>query len=65
MNKNITSFYVAVKDNHVIAFESNLSDFIANFLKIEPSARNYQFYYRKFQKEPYFEWHGYYFQKLI
>jgi hypothetical protein len=64
MNKRITSFYTIVLDSKVIAF-GNLKDIHYIFKNIYPEARNYQFYYRKFQKEPYFVWEGYHFQQLV
>ncbi len=65
MNKNISSFFVVNKNNITVAFESNLSDFIKEFRNIEPSARNYQYYYRQFQKSSSFQWNEYYFQQLV
>lgn len=65
MNKNITSFFVANKGNVTIAFESNLADFVKVFQNIEPKARNYQYYYREFQKSQSFDWQGYKFQQLV
>jgi len=65
MNKNITSFYVANKDNITIAYESNLKDLITMFQNLEPEARNYQYYYRQFKKHSSFEWNDYHFQQLV
>ncbi|UII80027.1 hypothetical protein [Flagellimonas sp. CMM7] len=65
MNKNITSFFVANKDNVTVAFESNMADFIKVFQNVEPEARNYQYYYRQFQKGDSFDWNGYHFQQLV
>ncbi len=64
MNKRITSLYTIVLDNKVIAF-GNLKDIHDTFKGIYPGARNYQFYYREFQKDPYFVWEGYHFQQLV
>lgn len=65
MNKNITSFFVANKGNVTVAFESNLKDFVRIFQNIEPEARNYQYYYRQFQKSSSFDWGDYHFQQLV
>lgn len=65
MNKNITSFYIVNKDNQTIAFGSNLKGFYTMFKKIYPEARNYQFYYREFQKSDSFTIGYYHFQQLV
>ena len=64
-NKNITAFYVANKDNVTVAFGSNLKEFYNSFKEVYPDARNYQYFYREFQKINYFEYQEYLFQKLI
>lgn len=65
MNKNITAFFVVNKNNVTVAFESNLSDFVEMFQKIEPTARNYMFYYRQFKKSKSFTIGKYHFQQLV
>lgn len=65
MNQNITSFYVVNKENITVAYESNLADFINKFREIEPNARNYQYYYRKFKKSSTFTEGEYTFQQLV
>ena len=65
MNKNITSFYIVNKDNVTVAFGSNLKEFYNMFKNIEPEARNYQFYYREFQKSGSFVIGSYHFQQLV
>ena len=64
MNKRITSLYVIVSNNKVIAF-GNLKDTITTFQISVNEARNYQFYYRKFQKLDSFTINNYHFQRLI
>lgn len=65
MNQNITSFYVVNSKNITVAYESNLADLITMFQKIEPNARNYQYYYRQFKKESTFTEGQYTFQQLV
>ena len=65
MNKHISSFFVINKENRTIAFGSNLKELQNQFANVEPKARNYQYYYRKFLKESEFEEGEYKFQKLI
>ncbi|WP_435416288.1 hypothetical protein [Polaribacter aestuariivivens] len=64
MNKRITSLYVIVSDNKVVSF-GNLKDTITVFQNIEPESRNYQFYYRQFQKSDSFTLGLYHFQRLV
>lgn len=65
MNKGIKSFFVANKDNTTVAFGSNLKDMHDMLLKIEPEARNYMYYYRKFQETNSIQWKEYQIQKII
>ena len=69
MNKNITSFFVVNFNNETVAFGSNLKELYDNFYKIERNCRNYQYYYRQFQKEPMFNHivneKKYLFQQLV
>ena len=65
MNKNISSFFVAIKDNKCVAYGSNLSGCVKMLSNIEPKARNYAYYYRKFQESNEIEWNGYFIQKIV
>ena len=65
MNKNVTSFYVTNKENKTIAFGSNLKELHDMFKKIEPNAKNYMYYYRRFKEGSSFSVGKYYFQKLV
>lgn len=68
MNKRIGSIYVAVKDNEVIAYETNLKLFVELVSQISPKARNYDWFYRSFEKSIRFSTligeDEYHFQKL-
>jgi hypothetical protein len=70
MIRDLKCFYVAIKNNEVICFETNLKLFIEKFKNIEPKIKSYSHYLRAFnsgenisfvndKKETYF------FQKLI
>ncbi len=65
MNRHITAFFVINKENRTVAFGSNLSELQKQFVNIEPKARNYQYYYRKFEKENVFKEGEYTFQRLV
>ncbi len=51
MNKNIKRFYVAVKEDKVIFFESNLSEFINGIRLIIPNVKSLSFYDKAFKRE--------------
>lgn len=55
MNKDVKYLYIAIKDNKVVCFDTNLKNFVEKFLLIEPEARNYDYFYRKFKKVDSFE----------
>lgn len=69
MNERIGALYVAVIDNEVVCFETNLKLFAALFSQSVPEARNYDWFYRAFKKEIRFSQvinnKEYYFQKLV
>ena len=48
--RDLRNLYVAVCNNEVKVFDTNLKDFHAKLLEIEPGIRNYQYYYREFKK---------------
>lgn len=50
MIRDLKHLYTAVSDNEVVAFNTNLKYFVESLSNIEPEARNYQYYYREFQK---------------
>jgi hypothetical protein len=69
MNKDVKYLYIAIKDNKVVCFDTNLKNFVEKFLLIEKDARNYDYFYRKFRTGDYFEYKTetnniYFIQKL-
>lgn len=56
MNKDVKYLYIVIKDNKVVCFDTNLKNFVEKFHLIEKEARNYDYFYRKFKKEDYFEY---------
>lgn len=56
MNKDVKYLYIAIKDNKVVCFDTNLKNFVEKFLLIETEARNYDYFYRKFKGDNYFEY---------
>lgn len=58
MNKDVKYLYIAIKDNKVVCFDTNLKNFVEKFLLIEKEARNYDYFYRKFKKENLFEYNS-------
>lgn len=70
MDRSIGAFYVAIFNNEVVIFDTNLKNFVEQLSKIEPEAKNYDWFFRRFKKfGPYFNYSigdkEYYFQKLI
>ncbi len=69
MIRDLKSFYVAIKDNEVVAFETNLQKFVPLIEAKEKEARNYQWFYREFKKSTYFKLtlggKDYFFQRVI
>jgi hypothetical protein len=69
MNSRIGSFYVAIQNNEVIAFETNLKEFIRLVNAAVPGTRNYDWFYRRFDSDSKFSIsigsEEYFFQKLI
>lgn len=55
MNKDVKYLYIAIKDNKVVCFDTNLKNFVEKFLLVEKEARNYDYFYRKFKREDSFE----------
>lgn len=50
MIRDLKSLYVAIVDNEVVVFETNLKLFVEELTKIESETRNYDYYYREFKK---------------
>lgn len=69
VNNNLKALYVAIVENEIVCFDTNLADFHAQFLKMEPTTRIYQWFYREFKKMPHFKLEisgkTYYFQKVV
>lgn len=69
MIRDLKSLYTAIVDNGVVFFETNLKLFVEKLNEAEPTSRNYQYYYREFQKTDKltFENNGkkYFLQKLL
>lgn len=55
MNKDVKYLYIVIKENKVVCFDTNLKNFVEKFLVIEPEARNYDYFYRKFKRVDSFE----------
>jgi hypothetical protein len=51
MIRDLKKLYVAVLDNKVILFDTNLKNFIASMKQIEPSVKSYSYYSKKFKNE--------------
>ncbi len=70
MIRDLKSLYVAIKNNRVILFETNLKKFWSAFNEIEPDCRNYDYYYREFKKSNMLQYMNekeeiYFLQKLL
>lgn len=68
MLRDLNTLYVAISDNELVCFETNLNGFVDRFSNIEPKSRNYAWFYRSFRKSNRFEQtigeKVYYFQKV-
>ncbi len=51
MNIRLSRFYVAVLDNRVVLFNTNLSAFILELKAIEPGINSLSYYDKQFRKE--------------
>lgn len=68
MNSQLRSLFVAVIDNEVICFDTNLVAFSKAFVKYEPQSPNYDKFHRLFKKPRFaltLSDKTYYFQKLV
>jgi len=50
MNKRIKRLYIATNKGLVVAYDSNLKDFIKKFNKLESESKNYDHYFNEFKK---------------
>lgn len=50
MLRDLKNLFVAISDNKVVVFETNLKSFIELLNSKGICQRNYQFYYREFKK---------------
>ena len=48
MIRDLKCFYVAIKNNKVECYETNVKLFVERFRKIEPKIRSYSYYSRAF-----------------
>ena len=53
--KALATLYVAIYDEKVVAFGTNLSKFVASLSNVEPKARNRAYYDRKFKSYTWFQ----------
>tara|TARA_B100001059_G_C17790381_1_gene559767 strand:- start:910 stop:1140 length:231 start_codon:yes stop_codon:yes gene_type:complete len=51
MNKRFSKFYVAILDNRVVVFNTNLANFIVELRGIEPGINSLSYYDKRFRKE--------------
>lgn len=65
MLRDLKNLYVAIANGRVVVFDTNLKDFVAKLVAVEPSARNYDYYFREFKKAEVIEWNGYVLQKVL
>ncbi|KUY28042.1 hypothetical protein ATB96_19595 [Elizabethkingia ursingii] len=66
MDARIKSIYLIIKDNNVIACESNLKDLLSKLPDEINNIRGYDYFYRQFLNSNYFQFEfnrNYYFQK--
>lgn len=69
MIDNLKALYVAIFNNEVVCFETNLTAFYYAFNKIESEIKGYDSFYRRFKKEKHFmkliNGKEYWFQKVL
>lgn len=56
MNKALRQLYVAMVDNKVVAYGTNLSAFVKELEAIEPNIRNRAYFDREFDKSNIVTW---------
>ena len=67
MNERIKTLFFLVKENRVVACDSNLKDFLKALPGELANKRGYDYFYRKFKDNDYFTFEfneNYFFQKL-
>lgn len=69
MNPNLKALYVAIVDNEVVCFDTNLTKFYKQISNMESSVKPYQWLYREFSKNNRFSLtlsdKEYFFQKVL
>lgn len=69
MIRDLKAFYVAILDNEVVCFDTNLAKFHAKFIKIEPQCAGYNSFYSYFKGKSRFDitmsGKQYFFQKVV
>ena len=66
MNERIKAIFLLIRENQVIAAESNLKELIENFPDEIRNLRSYDYFYRAFLDTNYFQFElnrNYFFQK--
>jgi hypothetical protein len=70
MIRDLKTFYVAIYNNEVVCFETNLSKFIESFKKMENGVKSYQYYNKEFKNNSFVTYANkerkvYFLQKLF
>lgn len=69
MIRDLKAFYVAVVDNEIVCFDTNVAKFHAKLVKLEPKCAGYDSFYKYFKNKPRFKLtlggKEYHFQKLV
>lgn len=50
MIRDLKTLYVAINENKVVFFDTNLSKFITGLKLLEPNIKSYQYYNKEFKK---------------
>ena len=50
MIRDLKAFYVAIVDNEVVCYSTNLLDFVAKLKKMESKVKSYGYYSRAFKQ---------------
>lgn len=67
MDSRIKKIYILIKENRVLACDSNIRDFILKFPDVIKDIRQYDYYYKKFKESKYFTFEfnkDYIFQRI-
>jgi hypothetical protein len=69
MIRDLRAFYVAILNDEVVCFDTNVAKFHAKFIKLENKCAGYDSFYKYFKAKTHFEiTFGdkiYYFQKVV